>query len=92
MRPDVASNGLVKAEKLTRDRDDVPGVEHLKGRGWHGFRARFATKLKKHRPDHDTAHLGGWKRVETLRKVYQLEDPDSTRETLEALDEKTLAR
>lgn len=80
------------AEKLlTRDLDDVPSVDHVESRGWHGFRARFATKLK-HMPDQDVAHLGGWQLVETLRQVSQREDPDSTRKALDALDEKRLVR
>lgn len=91
VRGDVVGNWLVEAEKLTREDEDILSVEHVEGRGWHGFRARFATKLK-HKPDRDVAHLGGWKLLETLREIYQREDPDSTRETLAALDDKTLAR
>jgi integrase len=44
--------------------------------GYHSFRRKFATELKKN-PDKDVADLGGWKDLNTLRQIYQMADHDS---------------
>ena len=49
------------------------GLTHVRGRGWHSLRRKFATEMKS-MPLRDLCHLGGWKNPQTLLGVYQRPD------------------
>lgn len=65
----LASRWLRKAEKAA-------GVGSHDGSLWHAYRRMWATE-RKHLPDTDVAHYGGWKSVETLQRIYQQPDDDT---------------
>lgn len=73
LRSSVARSWLLKAEKAA-------GVEHVKGRGFHGFRRRWVSK-RKHLPRSDVAWAGGWKDPATL-DLYEKPDPESLEEVV----------
>lgn len=86
----LVGNWLPRAEELTHETDDVQSVEHVDGRGWHGFRRRWAIK-RKHLPVQDVAELGGWKTIETLQQIYQQPDDASMHRALEGGEDRRLA-
>ena len=63
-----------RAEKLA-------GVTHVRGRGMHSLRRKFATELR-HLPMKDLQQLDGWKDHNTILKVYQQPDMEAMREGL----------
>lgn len=63
-----------QAEKLA-------GLTHVRGRGWHSLRRKFATELK-HAPLCDLSYLGGWKEPQTVVKCYQQPDRATMRRAL----------
>jgi hypothetical protein len=64
-----AERQLLKAEALA-------GLPKLKQGIWHPYRRRFGTS-RKHHPSADVEAVGGWARnSSSLRKCYQLPDPD----------------
>ena len=62
--------------------EDLAGIEHVKGMGWHSLRRKFATELK-NVPLKDLCHLGGWKDPQTILKCYQRPDERTMRAALE---------
>jgi integrase len=58
------------------------GLEHIDRLCWHGLRRKFATDFK-HHPPADVSQLGGWKRAETVLRLYQKPDPTTQREMLD---------
>ena len=50
---------------------------HEPGFGFHSFRRMWANK-RKHASLQDVAEAGGWEDVDTLLKVYQRPDPETT--------------
>ena len=66
----------LKAEQLA-------GIERKLGRGYHGFRRKFASDLKD-LPARVLCDLGGWKDFETVLKCYQQADERELREALAA--------
>ncbi len=59
------------------------GLEHVKGRGWHSLRRKFASDLM-HQPLRVVCDLGGWKDAETVLKCYQRADEGELRQALES--------
>ncbi len=51
----------------------VAGLVHVRGRGWHSLRRKFATEMKDV-PLKDLSYLGGWKDTQTVVRVYQRPD------------------
>jgi integrase len=68
-------------DKWLREAEGKAGVEKLKGRLWHAYRAKFATEMVD-MPDRVVAKLGGWKAVRTL-DLYQQPSDDMMLEALE---------
>ena len=64
--------------KRTESLADVP---HVRGRGMHSLRRKFATELR-HLPMKDLQQLGGWKDHNTILKAYQHPDMEAMREGL----------
>jgi integrase len=62
----LVSRWLRRAEQLA-------GIEHVKGRGWHSFRRAWAS-ARKHSSDVDVAVAGGWKDTATMKRCYQHAD------------------
>lgn len=56
--------------------EKAEGVEHVDGRGFHGFRRRWVTK-RKHLARSDVARAGGWKDPGTLDR-YEQPDTETT--------------
>lgn len=83
LRSDVARKWLVRAEEKA-------GVEHVKGRGFHGLRRRWVTK-RKHFPRSDVADAGGWADPATL-DLYEQSDPETMEEVVLAGREFRLER
>lgn len=50
--------------------EDIAGIEHIKGRGWHGIKRRFATEA----PDRRAASKQSGTNEDTLRKIYEQDD------------------
>ena len=67
VRVDVARRWLRRAE-------EIAGIDHNLGFGWHSFRRMWASK-RKHYPVQDVAAAGGWIDTQTLQRVYQQPDP-----------------
>lgn len=65
------------------DAEEVAGLEHVDGLGWHALRRKFADDLRD-LPLKDLAAAGGWKRTETVVECYQSPDQERIREALEA--------
>jgi integrase len=65
----VVSDWLRKAEELA-------GLEHVAGGGWHQLRRRWATE-RKHLSPKDVAAVGGWVDTATLQKCYQHADEET---------------
>jgi hypothetical protein len=61
-----ADEWLLEAEELAK-------LDPQDGGLWHPYRRAWATK-RKHNPDVDVAHAGGWKDLATLKKSYQQPD------------------
>ncbi len=57
-------------------------VSHVRGRGWHSLRRKFATELK-HVLLKDLCSLGGWKEPQTVLKCYQRPDECTMRDAME---------
>ena len=79
MFPALESDGHVRVDQAGRwlaEAETEAGVEHVKFRGWHGLRRRWATK-RKGLPAQDVAAAGGWRDVQVLQSVYQQTDPDT---------------
>ena len=70
----VMKNWWYRAERLA-------GLTHIDRLCWHGLRRKFATDFK-HHPPADVSHLGGWKRAETVLRLYQQPDPETQRKML----------
>jgi integrase len=70
----VMKDWWYRAERLA-------GLSHVDRLCWHGLRRKFATDFK-HHPPADVSHLGGWKRAETVLRLYQQPDPETQREML----------
>jgi integrase len=64
-----------------RRAEELTGLEHVPGLGWHGLRRKFATELKQVSLK-DLAQLGGWKDPQTILKCYQSADEESMRAAL----------
>lgn len=61
--------------------EELAGLEHEKGMGWHGLRRKFATELKDV-PLPDLCQLGGWKTSRTVLECYQQPDAETQRKAL----------
>ena len=61
--------------------EQLAGIPHQMGLGWHSLRRKFATEMK-HTPLKDLCYLGGWKEPQTVLKCYQRPDEDTMREAL----------
>ncbi|MFI4978528.1 MAG: tyrosine-type recombinase/integrase, partial [Solirubrobacterales bacterium] len=68
---DLASDWLERAEALAK-------LPKLDGSLWHAYRRGWATS-RKHHPQADVAKAGGWKDMQTLARIYQQADPETTR-------------
>lgn len=64
------------ANRWFRKAEQLAGLAHVKGRGWHAFRRGWAT-ARKGLPDVDVAAAGGWKELESLKTCYQHADPET---------------
>jgi integrase len=62
----TADEWLLEAEVLAK-------VDPQDGGLWHPYRRAWATK-RKHNPDVDVAHVGGWKDIATMKRSYQQAD------------------
>lgn len=74
------------ARNLARDwwyrMEELAGLDHVHGMGWHGLRRKFATELKDV-PLPDLCYLGGWKSPQTILRCYQKPDEETMRRALE---------
>jgi integrase len=80
-RPAVGATWLFPAQKadgpvdktLTsrwwRKAEKLAGIEHVRGKGWHSLRRRWATLRKGHALQ-DVAAAGGWTSTQVLRDLY----------------------
>jgi integrase len=73
------SRDLVRAWWYRAERK--AGLERIRGLGWHGLRRKFATDLKDV-PLVDLGALGGWKRPETILRLYQQPDLETQQAAL----------
>lgn len=64
-----------------RAAEKLAGLEHVRGRGWHSLRRKFATELKDV-PLKDLCALGGWKDHNTILKCYQQADEATMKQAL----------
>lgn len=64
------------ARKLLKRAETEADMEHRHGFGWHSFRRKWVNE-RKHHPDKDVAHAGGWKSSRAVREAYQQADPDT---------------
>ncbi len=64
-----------KAERLA-------GLEHVRGRGWHSLRRKFASDLMD-LPLKVLCELGGWKEAQTVLRCYQQADAVQLRKALD---------
>lgn len=62
--------------------EELAGLDHIPGLGWHSLRRKFATELKDV-PLKDLCTLGGWKSPATILMCYQQADEDTMRRALE---------
>ncbi len=76
IRRDTASKWLLKAEKAC-------GQPKLAQGTFHPYRRLFATE-RKNLPVQDVACAGGWRRVETVQRLYQQSDPATVLAAIEA--------
>ena len=65
-----------KAERLA-------GLEHVRGRGWHSLRRKFASDLMD-LPLKVLCELGGWKEAQTVLRCYQQADAGQLRKALDS--------
>ncbi|MGH3949557.1 MAG: tyrosine-type recombinase/integrase [Pseudonocardiaceae bacterium] len=70
----LRKRGIALAKQEARKQGRV--LEFPPRWGFHSFRRKFATELKR-APDRDVADLGGWKDLNTLREIYQMADHDT---------------
>jgi len=70
VRVDVTRGWLLEAE-------EIAGLDHPEGFGWHALRRAWATK-RKDLPLKDVAAAGGWADTQALRICYQHADPETT--------------
>lgn len=59
--------------------EELAGLEHIDGLGWHGLRRKFADELRE-ASTKEIADLGGWKSPRTVSEVYQGSNLDAMRE------------
>ncbi len=76
IRRDLTARLLLKAEKLA-------GLPKLAGGQFHPYRRLWATE-RKDLPVQEVAAAGGWKRVETVQRLYQQADGATTLAAVEA--------
>lgn len=50
--------------------EELAGLEHIDGLGWHGLRRKFADEHR-HVPLKDLADLGAWATARTILELYQ---------------------
>lgn len=62
-------------KKIWKRIEAAANLEHIKGKGWHSLRRKFATDLIE-QPVAVVAALGGWKTANLLISVYQKPDHD----------------
>jgi integrase len=74
VRRELIDHWWTRAEALAE-------VTHVRGRGMHSLRRKFATELR-HLPMKDLQQLGGWKDHNTILKAYQHPDMEAMREGL----------
>ena len=83
--PSPKDSGRPCSRHLARDwwkrAEELTGLGHVPGLGWHGLRRKFATELKQVSLK-DLSQLGGWKDPQTILKCYQSADEDSMRAAL----------
>ncbi len=72
-------------DKWLRRAEELAGVEPLKGKLWHAYRAKFATEMVD-APDRVVAKLGGWKAVRTL-DIYQQPGEEAMLQAIESRKE-----
>lgn len=63
--------------------EELAGLDHVKGMGWHALRRKFASELK-HVPLKELGGLGGWQDERTILECYQSTDLGAQREALES--------
>jgi integrase len=61
--------------------EELAGIVHQLGMGWHSLRRKFATEMK-NTPLKDLCYMGGWKEPQTILKCYQRADMVTMREAL----------
>ena len=62
--------------------EELAGIEHVPGGGWHSLRRKFASDLLD-QPIKVLCQLGGWKTARTVLECYQRADEGNLREALE---------
>lgn len=63
-----------------RDAEDLAGLDHQEGGGYHQFRRLWASR-RRAAPEVDVARAGGWANVQTVR-TYQQTDADAVFDTM----------
>jgi len=71
--------------------EELAGIEHLPGGGWHAFRRAWASK-RKYLSVKDGAYAGGWKDTTTLLKCYQQPDPETVERVILGARQLRMAR
>ena len=61
----------------------LAGLEHVRGRGWHSLRRKFASDLMD-LPLKVLCELGGWKEAQTVLRCYQQADAVQLRKALDS--------
>ena len=61
----------------------LAGLEHVRGRGWHSLRRKFASDLMD-LPLKVLCELGGWKEAQTVLRCYQQADAGQLRKALDS--------
>jgi integrase len=74
---------LELASAWLRRAEDLAGLEHLEGGGWHPFRRGWVTS-RKHLPDVDVAAVGGWSELTSLKLCYQQPDMETMLQVVNA--------
>ena len=75
VRRELVRDWFEQAEKLAE-------VPHVRGRGFHSLRRKFATE-RRHYSLADLQHLGGWKDHQTILKCYQRPELDELRAAMQ---------
>lgn len=66
---------LEQAEEWLRKAEELAGLEHVKGAGFHAYR-RYWASLRKGLSDVDVARAGGWASLAALKSAYQKPDAE----------------